>query len=151
MSDSRAVEQSSLGTRIVGAGSSVVLGVVTGGIGTFAHQSTWTVAALALPTGLLAAIAAVGCLVAGLRIAVGGRLHAGLAALGAVVAVALLALPGPSGSALLPANPLGFAWTIAPTLISAVILAWPAGLGVARDSGRAPAGWDTEQGREANQ
>ncbi|HEY8588054.1 MAG TPA: hypothetical protein VIL55_00745, partial [Naasia sp.] len=78
------------------------------------------------------------------------RLHAGLAALGAVVAVSLLALPGPSGSALLPANPLGFTWTLAPTLVSAVILAWPAGLLRRPDSKGAPGGWDTDEGRETD-
>jgi N-acetyl-1-D-myo-inositol-2-amino-2-deoxy-alpha-D-glucopyranoside deacetylase len=115
----------SLGVRIAGVLSSLVLGVGTGTIGTFAHQATWSTGAAVLPVGLIAAVLAVACLVAGLRIALDSRLHAALAALGAVVAVAVLALPGPSGSALLPANPTGFAWTIVPTLVCAVILAWP--------------------------
>jgi len=42
-----------------------------------------------------------------------------------VSSIALLALPGPSGSALLPANFAGYAWTLGPTLLAAIILAWP--------------------------
>lgn len=149
MFDTRPAD-ASLAVRAAGIVSSPVLGVITGGIGTFAHQTMWTVAGVTLPLGLAAGLTAVACLVAGLRIALGGRLHAGLAALGAVATSALLALPGPSGSALLPANPLGFVWTIAPTLVSAVILGWPVGLFRRPDSERAPDGWDTDGGRESS-
>lgn len=122
----RDVDAPSLLTRILGAVSVFVLGIAAGVLGTFAHQSSWSPAAgVEIPLGLLAAFAEVICLIAGIRLALESRTYAAIAALGTVASIALLALPGPSGSALLPANFAGYAWTLGPTLIAAIILAWP--------------------------
>jgi hypothetical protein len=139
----------SLRLRIGGALSCVVLGGAVGVIGTFAHQSTWTVLGVRLPVGLLAALLAVACIVTGLRLALDSRLSAGLAALGVLVAVGALALPGPSGSALLPANFAGYGWTLGPAVISALVLAWPRGL--SSGSGGATGRWNTGGGEETAQ
>ncbi|BDZ44599.1 DUF6113 family protein [Naasia aerilata] len=139
----------SLLMRVVGGLSCLVLGAATGVIGTFAHQSGWTLLGARLPVGLVAALLAVACLVAGLRLALDSRLYAGLAAVGILVAIGVLALPGPSGSALLPANFAGYGWTLGPAVISALVLAWPRGL--SRDSGRGPRGWNTDGGEETAQ
>lgn len=133
--------------RAVGAVSCLVLGAAAGVIGTFAHQSVWTILGLRLPLGLVAALLAVACLVAGLRLALDSRLYPGLAAVGVLVAAGVLALPGPSGSALLPANFAGYGWTAGPAVISALVLAWPRGL--SRDSGRGGRGWNTGGGEDA--
>jgi hypothetical protein len=141
----------SLLTRVGGALSCLVLGVVTGVVGTFAHQSGWTLFGVRLPLGLIAALIAASFLVAGLRLALDSRLEAGLAALGLVSAIALLALPGPSGSILLPANPAGFAWTIGPTVLFALILGWPRTLLRRTDSGAPTAKWNTGGGEDSSQ
>lgn len=141
-------DRTSVPLLIAGAASCFVLGFVTGAVATFGHQSTWSILGLTPPVGLVAGLAGVACLVAGLRIALGSRVTAACAAFGVVTAITLLALPGPSGSALLPANPAGFVWTVGPTVISAIILAWPRTLGRRHDSGSAPVRWDTDGGEE---
>jgi len=143
-------DQPSLATRIAALVGSLLLGIVTGGIGTFAHQSTWAVLGVRVPVGLIAGLVAVAFLLAGLRLILGSRLHAGLAAAGVVLAIGVLALPGPSGSALLPANPAGVAWTIVPALIIAVILGWP-NLPARRDSEPPRLGWNTAGGEDSIQ
>jgi xanthine/uracil permease len=143
-------DQPSLATRIGALVGSLLLGLLAGGIGTFAHQSTWAVLGIRVPVGLIAALVAVACLVAGLRLVLDSRLHAGLAAAGIVIAIGLLALPGPSGSALLPANPAGFAWTIVPALIIGVVLGWPR-LPARRDSEPSGVRWNTAGGEDSIQ
>lgn len=100
-------------------------GAALGAVATFAHQARATVAGVPIPLGLLLGLVAVGCLVAGLRLWTGRRLPAALAAFGIVSVIGLLALPGPSGSALFPANLASMVWAVAPTLICVVVLAWP--------------------------
>ena len=139
----------SLLMRALGGVSCLVLGAAAGTIGTFAHQSVWTVLAVRLPVGLLAALLAVACIVTGLRLALDSRLYAGLAVVGVVAAIGVLALPGPSGSALLPSNFAGYGWTLGPAVISALVLAWPRGL--SRDSGRGARKWNTGGGEESAQ
>jgi hypothetical protein len=133
-----------------GAAACVVLGFVAGAIGTFAHQSAWTVAGLRLPFGLVAALAAVTCLIVGIRLALDSRLSSGLAMFGVLAAVGILALPGPSGSALLPANIPGYVWTIGPAIVGGLVLAWPR-LPVRHDSEALSSRWDTGTGEDATQ
>jgi Family of unknown function (DUF6113) len=143
-------DQPSLPTRIGALAGALLLGVVTGAIGTFAHQSTWPVLGIRVPLGLIAALIAVACLVAGLRLVLGSRLHAGLAATGIIAAIGLLALPGPSGSALLPANPAGFAWTVVPAFLIAIVLGWP-NLPARGDSAASQVRWNTDRGEDSIQ
>ncbi len=143
-------DRPSLAAHIGGAVSCVVLGFVTGAIGTLAHQSTWTVGGLRLPLGLVVALAAVTCLIVGIRLALDSRLHSGLAMLGVLAAVGLFALPGPSGSALLPANIPGYVWTLGPAIVGGLVLAWPRGP-LRRDSEAVRSRWDTEHGEDATQ
>lgn len=114
-----------IGSRILEGAAAIVLGMVVGVIGTFGHQLMFTEFGFPLPIGLIAGIAAVVCLLAGIRLAFESRTYAGLAALGIVVAIAVFALPSPNGSVLLPDNPAGVVWTIGPTLVAAIVLAWP--------------------------
>ena len=114
--------------RIAGIVSSVLIGALTGAIGTLAHQLTTMIGAFPAPTGLIASCAAVVLLIAGLRLALQTRLYAALAALGIVAMVALLALPTAGDSAILPSNARGVTWAIGPTLLAALVLGWPSGL-----------------------
>jgi hypothetical protein len=123
--DTRPAPRSGIVARILEGLASVVLGIIVGVIGTFGHQLTASVLGVALPLGLVAGMVAVGLLVAGVRLALESRGYAALAALGAVGAIGLLALPGGSGTVLVPDNLSGTIWAIGPTLVAAVILAWP--------------------------
>lgn len=114
-----------LATRIAESIAALVLGVAVGGIGTFAHQLTWSDLAVPVPLGLVAALAAVAALLAGIRIVFDSRLYSIIAALGAVGSVGILALPGANGSVLLPDNALAVIWAVGPTVIAVVVLAWP--------------------------
>jgi N-acetyl-1-D-myo-inositol-2-amino-2-deoxy-alpha-D-glucopyranoside deacetylase len=143
-------DQPSPATRLAALAGSLLLGVVTGGIGTFAHQSSWPVVGIRVPLGLITALVAVGCLVAGLRLVLGSRLHAGVAAAGIIAAIGLLALPGPSGSALLPANPAGVAWTVGPAFLIAIVLGWP-NLPARHDSSAPKVRWNTDGGEDSIQ
>jgi hypothetical protein len=143
-------DQPSLATRIGGALACLVLGFVAGAIGTFAHQSAWTIGGLRVPLGLVAALAAVTCLIVGIRLALDSRLHSGLAMVGILAAAGLFAMPGPSGSALLPANIPGYVWTVAPALVGGLVLAWPRGP-LRRDSEALRSRWDTGTGEDAIQ
>ncbi|MGO1315456.1 MAG: DUF6113 family protein [Cellulomonadaceae bacterium] len=82
--------------------AAVLLGAVVGVVGTFTHRSVE-------PLGLVLAFAAV------LSAAVWMRAWAGLGGvlalgLGWVAAVQVLALAGPGGDVLVPAQPLGYLW-----------------------------------------
>ncbi|BDI23502.1 hypothetical protein [Herbiconiux sp. L3-i23] len=114
-----------VGSRILEGGAALLLGLVVGVIGTFGHQLTFTEFGFPLPIGLVAGLAAVICLLGGIRLAFESRWYSGLAALGVVVAIGVFALPSANGSVVLPDNPAGIVWTIGPTLVAAVVLAWP--------------------------
>lgn len=112
-------------SRIAEGVAAFALGVAVGGIGTFAHQLVWNELGFPLPIGLIAGLVAVALLLTGIRIALESRLLAALAALGIVVVIGILALPGVNGSVLLPDNLGGVVWAVGPTLIGAVVLGWP--------------------------
>ncbi|RFA19986.1 hypothetical protein [Subtercola boreus] len=104
----------------------LLLGVVFGMLGTVVNQASISFFGLFdAPIGLVLAIAAVTLLLVGLRLVLPSRLIAFLAALGLVGIVAVLTLPSPGGSVLVPANTAGYVWTFAPTVIALVVIAWP--------------------------
>lgn len=114
-----------LSTRIVTAVVALVFGAVIGAVLTAAHQASVDVRGVAVPWGLILGLVVAAALFAGLRLVTGDRLLAGCAALGFLVAEAVLALQTAGGSVLVPDNALGYAWTWGPVLIALVVLAWP--------------------------
>ncbi|QTX04255.1 hypothetical protein [Agromyces archimandritae] len=115
----------STGSRIGGAVLAFVVGVVAGLILTVGHHHVWRIGGAELPWGLVLALAGVACLVAGLRLLAADRWPAIAAAIGIVGTVAVLTLPGPGGSVLVPGGIPGIVWAIGPALVSVVVLAWP--------------------------
>lgn len=103
---------------VLGVAFALGIGFGVGVILTFTHR-------LSAPWGLALALVIVVALIAGFRLAMGGRLHAAAAAIGLVAASALLALPGAGGSVLVVDDVLGYGWALAPALIAAIVIAWP--------------------------
>jgi N-acetyl-1-D-myo-inositol-2-amino-2-deoxy-alpha-D-glucopyranoside deacetylase len=115
----------SVGGKIGTSVLALAVGVVTGAVLTVTHQATARFGEVSVPWGIIAAVALCAALLAGLRLVFASRLVPGLAALGVLGSVALLSLPGVGGSILVPANPAGYVWTFAPTVIALVVLLWP--------------------------
>lgn len=99
----------------------LVAGGLFGAIGTVAHQD----AVGSFPLGALLALLLTVTLLTGFRLLFDSRLVGIVAAIGLLSVVAILSLPGSGGSALIPANLAGYAWSFGPTLIAVVVLAWP--------------------------
>lgn len=115
----------SLGNRIAGAVLAVVVGVVYGLIATVGHQQIWRIGGIEVPWGLVLAVVGVAALTAGIRLLTSGRLAVAACAVGIVGVVAVLTLPGPGGSVLIPGGTIGTIWAIAPALVSVLVVAWP--------------------------
>ncbi|MGA1837888.1 hypothetical protein VD659_13260 [Herbiconiux sp. 11R-BC] len=116
----------SLGTRVLGLAAAFLVGGVFGILGTIVHQISVSVFGLFdLPVGLILALAAEGMLLVGLRMVAPTRLAAVLAAVALVGLVALLALPSPGGSVLIPDSVAGMVWLVGSTLLAVAVLAWP--------------------------
>ena len=115
-----------VGTSALAFAGGAVMGCVT----TFTHRQL-------PPWGLVGGALIVAALVVGVRLATGGRLPAIAAALGAALAIAVLALPTSGGSVLVVPDLLGWAWGTAPVLAAAVAVAWPGSR--ARPESRGPA------------
>ncbi|UDM19688.1 PIG-L family deacetylase [Clavibacter michiganensis] len=118
--------------RIGTAVTSLVLGLLVGAVGTAAHRATLPVAGIALPVGLVLALATLACLLVAFRLLLVDRLHALCLGLGVVAAVAVLSRRGPSGSVLFPDDGLSQVWAVAPAILVAAVVVWP------RFSNRAP-------------
>lgn len=114
----RALHLAVVALEVIGVAFAGGIGFVVGVILTFTHR-------LSAPWGLALALVIVLALVAGFRLAMGGRMHASAAAIGLVLASALLALPTADGSVLVVDDGLGYGWAIAPALIAAIVIAWP--------------------------
>lgn len=107
--------------RLIRVGLAVAAFVVGAGVGvvtTFTHRQL-------PPWGLIAGLLIVAALVAGTRLMAEGRLFAGAAALGVLLAIGALSLQSSGGSVLVADDPLGWVWGIGPVLIATVLLAWP--------------------------
>jgi len=99
--------------------------VVFGVLGTLAHQSTTNIGPVSIPIGLIFALVAVSALLVGLRLVLGNRTVALLAATGLLITIFVLSLRGAGGSVLVPAGLTGTLWTVVPALVAALVLAWP--------------------------
>jgi N-acetyl-1-D-myo-inositol-2-amino-2-deoxy-alpha-D-glucopyranoside deacetylase len=105
-------------TTVVAALFAFAIGVAVGFVTTFTHRQY-------APWGLIAGLVVIVARVAGFRLVFGSRVIAAAAAAGAVAATGVLLLPGAGGSAFVVDDPLGYAWAVAPTLLSAAAVAWP--------------------------
>lgn len=102
-----------------------IVGVVFGAVGTVQHQATLNLGSLQLPLGLVLSLVAVAAVLIGFRLLFTDRLVVLIAAVGIVAVVALLSVPSPGGSVLIPQGLAGLIWTIGPVLIGTVVVAWP--------------------------
>jgi N-acetyl-1-D-myo-inositol-2-amino-2-deoxy-alpha-D-glucopyranoside deacetylase len=103
---------------IVASVFAAIIGVAVGIITTFTHRQL-------PPLGLIAGLLIVGALIAGFRLVFESRIVAGAAALGVLLAVAVLALPGAGGSVVVADGILGYAWVLGTPAIAAAVIVWP--------------------------
>ncbi len=103
----------------------LLAGVVFGALGTVSHQYLLRLGSVAIPVGLVLSLLGVVALLVGFRLVHDTRALVFLAALGLLGTIFLLSLEGPGGSVIVPAGLPGTIWTLAPTLIATVVLAWP--------------------------
>ena len=115
----------SVSERLGGGLLALILGGLFGLLGTLDHQSTVTIAGVDIPYGLILALVAASALLIGLRLVVHGRLMVLLCALGMLGSIFLFSLRSTGGSVLIPQGLTGLIWTIVPTLVAALVLAWP--------------------------
>ncbi len=103
----------------------LVIGAYAGLALTVANQATVQLAGASIPWGLIAGILIVIGLLVGLRLVFETRVVPAAAAAGLIAASAILALPSPGGTVLVPASAAGYILAFAPVLIAIVILGWP--------------------------
>jgi LmbE family N-acetylglucosaminyl deacetylase len=111
--------------RLVTAALAFLVGVLFGVLGTVAHQATVTVAAVAIPVGLVLALGGAAALLVGLRMVLHDRVAVLLAAVGLLGTIFVLSLRSTGGSVLVPAGLTGTLWTVVPALVAALVVAWP--------------------------
>lgn len=111
-------DQLGVGAIVLSSVFALLVGLVVGVITTFTHGQL-------PPWGVVAGLAVVIALVIGFRLVFDSRLIAGAAAIGVVIAGAVLALPGAGGTALSLDGPAGWIWALGPAILSAVVIAWP--------------------------
>lgn len=119
------VDKPTVTNRIVSAVLLILVGIVYGVLGTIAHQTTVTIAGLVIPIGLILAVVGASALLVGLRLIQIGRMLLLLCALGMLLTIFVLSLESAGGSILIPAGVPGTVWTIVPTIVAAITLAWP--------------------------
>jgi hypothetical protein len=117
--------ETTVGSRVTGIVLSLIVGVVYGCIGTVAHGWTPVVIGVSVPLGLILGVLGIAGLLTGLRIVLGDRLTVAAAALGMLIVIGLFTLPSSGGSVLIPQGITGLIWTIAPSLVAVLVLAWP--------------------------
>ncbi len=103
----------------------LIVGALIGSITTVLHQSSVSVAGVAVPWGLVVSLATVTAYILGLRLVRGERVTVIFGALGVLASIFLFSQRSIGGSVLVPDNLAGSIWAIAPTLIATVIVAWP--------------------------
>ncbi|HSP53622.1 MAG TPA: hypothetical protein VLO00_12075, partial [Cryobacterium sp.] len=92
---------------------------------TIAHQATIPVGPVTIPIGLILALTGVTALLTGLRLVLGGRMVVFFCALGLLGTIFILSLRSAGGSVLVPEGLPGMVWTVGPTLVATIVLAWP--------------------------
>ena len=88
-------------------------------------QASIDVLGVTIPWGLVAALITVTAYVLGLRLVSDTRMLSLFGAIGVVVVIMLLSLPGPGGGVIVPGNLYGTLWAAVPSLIFVVIIAFP--------------------------
>ena len=111
--------------KIAGSLLALLTGVAVGALATVNHQAALPLWGAQFPIGVVASLALVLALLAGLRLVFDTRLLPGLAAVGLLVSVGLLSLMSAGGSVLVPGNPVGWSWTFGAPIIALMVLGWP--------------------------
>ena len=101
-------------------------GVLIAAVATPVAQASVDIATVTIPWGLVLSLIVLTAYVLGLRFASDSRLPALFGAIGVVVAIMLLSLPGPGGGVIVPGNLVGTLWATLPSLIFVVVIALPA-------------------------
>jgi hypothetical protein len=114
-----------MGARILNYVLLVIAGIVLGVLGTVAQQTILSIGRTALPSGLIIALLAVGCLLVGLRLVNRSRWPSFAAALGVVIPAAVFAVPSEGGSVLIPGNAYGYGWILGAFALAIAIVGWP--------------------------
>jgi hypothetical protein len=112
------VDRATVVTLAVASVFAFVIGGAVGFVTTFTHHQY-------APWGLVAGLVVVAALVVGFRLVFDSRIIAGAGALGVILGIGLLTLPGVGGSVLVFDDPLGWIWAIGPTLLAVTAVAWP--------------------------
>lgn len=114
---------------LLGRGLAVVVALLTGAffgvLGTIAHQATLSVGPVTIPIGLALALGGITALLAGLRLVLGDRMVVLSCAIGLLGTIFILSLRSTGGSVLVPEGIPGLLWTVGPTLVATIVLAWP--------------------------
>ncbi len=127
-SDSRHHDgQDRLGTvsTVIAGIFAALVGILVGTITTFTHRESVAIGTAHVPWGLIVGYLIVIALVLGFRLVFASRLIGAAAAFGAILASAVLALPGAGGSVLVVNDAIGYLWAFGPLVLSAAVLAWP--------------------------
>lgn len=102
-----------------------IVGLVFGMLGTVVHSAT--IGTWQLPWGIVVALLALACLLAGIRLLSDGRLYTACAALGGLIAIAVLSQRSFGGSVLIMNSVLGWIWMAGAVVIALLAVAWPGG------------------------
>lgn len=98
-------------------------GLVFGMLGTLVHSAT--VGSIRLPWGIVVALAALGCLLAGIRLLTDTRSYTVCAALGALIAIGVLSQKSFGGSVLITDSVVGWVWIGGAVVLSVLAVGWP--------------------------
>ena len=115
----------SLSIRVLAWVLAALVGAALGGITVVNHQFAPQIFGATPPVGIIVSLLIIASLLIGLRIVFSGRMVAGCAALGLLLAVGLLSVRSTGGSVLVPANAAGYALTYGSLVIVGLVLAWP--------------------------
>ena len=116
---------SGAGARVLACAVALLAGISVGALATVIHQTDGSILGADLPLGLVAGLAVIAAVLAGLRLVFDNRIMPGFAALGILGAIGLLSFESAGGSVLIPDNLLGNVWVYGPVFIAALVLAWP--------------------------
>ncbi len=100
-------------------------GVLIAAVTTPLAQASLDVLDVTIPWGLVVALLTVTAYVLGLRLVSDTRMLALFGAIGVVIVIMLLSLPGPGGGVIVPGNLYGTVWAAAPSIIFVVLIAFP--------------------------